>query len=128
MKLIKEDKGIELDFHKLGYEDHKVYELIASGDCEAVFQLESGGMKKFMAQLQPDNLEDVVAGISMYRPGPMQFIDLFWRANAIPKTCSTRIRFSKKSLKTPTVVSCIRSRLCKSRKRLRDSVSAARTS
>lgn len=77
LKLIKEDRGIDLDFHKIGYEDPKVYELIASGDCEAVFQLESGGMKKFMAQLQPTTLEDVIAGISMYRPGPMQFIDMF---------------------------------------------------
>lgn len=84
LKLIKEDKGIDLDFHKLGYEDPKVYELIASGDCEAVFQLESGGMKKFMAQLQPDNLEDVIAGISMYRPGPMQFIDLFLEGKKHP--------------------------------------------
>lgn len=77
LKLVKADKGVDLDFHVLGYEDPKVYELIASGDCEAVFQLESGGMKKFMAQLQPTNLEDVIAGISMYRPGPMQFIDMF---------------------------------------------------
>lgn len=84
LKLIKADKGIDLDFHKLGYEDHKVYELIASGDCEAVFQLESGGMKRFMAQLQPDCLEDVVAGISMYRPGPMQFIDLFLEGKRHP--------------------------------------------
>lgn len=77
LKLVKEDKGVDLDFHILGYEDPKVYDLISSGDCEAVFQLESGGMKKFMAQLQPTNIEDVIAGISMYRPGPMQFIDLF---------------------------------------------------
>ncbi len=77
LKLIKKDKGVELDFHKLGYEDPKVFELISSGDCEAVFQLESGGMKRFMAQLQPDCLEDVIAGISMFRPGPMQFIDKF---------------------------------------------------
>lgn len=77
LKLIKKDKGVELDFDKLGYEDPKVYELISSGDCEAVFQLESGGMKRFMARLQPDSLEDVIAGISLYRPGPMQFVDDF---------------------------------------------------
>ncbi len=77
LKLIKKDKGVELDFDVLGYEDPKVYELISSGDCEAVFQLESGGMKRFMARLQPDSLEDVIAGISLYRPGPMQFIDDF---------------------------------------------------
>ena len=84
-KLIKEDKGVELDFHKLGYEDPNVYKLIGSGDCEAVFQLESGGMKKFMAQLQPENFEDVTAGISMYRPGPMQFIDLFLNGKRNPE-------------------------------------------
>ena len=85
LKLIKEDKGVELDFHKLGYEDPGVYKLIGSGDCEAVFQLESGGMKKFMAQLQPENFEDVTAGISMYRPGPMQFIDLFLNGKRNPE-------------------------------------------
>ena len=84
LKLVKEDKGVELDFHKLGYEDPNVYKLIGSGDCEAVFQLESGGMKKFMAQLQPENFEDVTAGISMYRPGPMQFIDLFLQGKRNP--------------------------------------------
>ncbi len=86
LKLIKKDKGISLDFHKLGYEDPKVFELISSGDCEAVFQLESGGMKRFMAQLQPDCLEDVIAGISMFRPGPMQFIDKFVEGKHHPET------------------------------------------
>ena len=85
LKLIKEDKGITLDFHELGYDNPDVYKLIGSGDCEAVFQLESGGMKKFMAQLQPENFEDVTAGISMYRPGPMQFIDLFLQGKRHPE-------------------------------------------
>ncbi len=84
LKLIKADKGVELDFHKLGYDDKKVFELIASGDCEAVFQLENSGMKKFMTQLQPDCIEDVIAGISMYRPGPMQFIDEFLEGKRHP--------------------------------------------
>lgn len=85
IRYIKEDKGIDIDFHELGYEDAKVYELIASGDCEAVFQLEGGGMKKFMAQLQPNCLEDVMAGISMYRPGPMQFLDDFLKGKRAPE-------------------------------------------
>lgn len=85
VKSIKEDKGVDVDFHKLGYDDPKVFELISSGDCEAVFQLESGGMKKFMSQLQPTSLEDVIAGISMYRPGPMQFIDRFLQGKKNPK-------------------------------------------
>ncbi len=84
IKYIKEDKGVDVDFHKLGYEDPKIYELISSGDCEAVFQLESGGMKKFMNQLQPTNIEDVIAGISLYRPGPMQFIDDFIKGKREP--------------------------------------------
>ena len=86
IKYIKEDKGIDIDFHKLGYEDSKVYELISSGDCVSVFQLESGGMTKFMNQLQPSNLEDVMAGISMYRPGPMQFIDDFLKGKRDPSS------------------------------------------
>ncbi len=84
IKYIKEDKGIDLDFHKLGYEDPEVYKLISSGDCTAIFQLESGGMTKFMNQLQPTTLEDVMAGISMYRPGPMQFIDDFLKGKRNP--------------------------------------------
>ncbi len=84
IKYIKQDKGEDIDFHKLGYEDKEVYALLASGDCEAVFQLEGGGMKKFMAQLQPETLEDVMAGISMYRPGPMQFLDDFLEGKKHP--------------------------------------------
>ena len=71
---IKQQHGVEIDFVKLGYDDPQVYELIGSGNTEAVFQLESGGMKGFMRELQPSCLEDVIAGISLYRPGPMDAI------------------------------------------------------
>lgn len=71
---IKEAIGDEIDFQKLGYDDAEVYKLISSGDTDAVFQLESGGMKSFMKQLQPQSLEDIIAGISLYRPGPMDSI------------------------------------------------------
>ncbi|MGN0165647.1 MAG: DNA polymerase III subunit alpha, partial [Lachnospiraceae bacterium] len=66
----------EKDFsiEEISYEDPAVFELIASGKTEGVFQLESAGMKAFMKELKPGNLEDVVAGISLYRPGPMDFI------------------------------------------------------
>lgn len=77
IKLIKKDKGVDIDFHKLGYDDKEVFKLIASGDCEAVFQLESAGMKNFMAQLKPNGLEEIIAGISLYRPGPKDFIPQF---------------------------------------------------
>lgn len=64
----------DFSVEKISYEDPAVYELIASGKTEGIFQLESAGMKAFMKELKPGNLEDVVAGISLYRPGPMDFI------------------------------------------------------
>ena len=84
-KYILEDKGVEINFHKLGYDDPKIYELISSGDCMAVFQLESGGMTDFMSRLKPTSLEDVIAGISIFRPGPMQFMDKFIEGKKNPE-------------------------------------------
>lgn len=74
---IKEDFGAELDFHKLGYEDQEVYKLIGDGETDAVFQLESPGMKRFMRDLKPSTFEDIIAGISLYRPGPMDSIPTY---------------------------------------------------
>ncbi len=74
---IKEDTGFEVDFTKIGYKDEGAYSLISEGDTDGVFQLEAGGMKRFMKQLKPDCLEDLIAGVSLYRPGPMRFIDDF---------------------------------------------------
>lgn len=71
---ILENHGVTVDFDKLGYEDPAVYKLISSGETDAVFQLESGGMKSFMMQLAPSGMEDIIAGISLYRPGPMDSI------------------------------------------------------
>lgn len=71
---VKEQTGIDLDFNKLGYADKGVYELIGEGDTDAVFQLESPGMKRFMRELKPTSLEDIIAGVSLYRPGPMDSI------------------------------------------------------
>ncbi len=74
LSYIKEGLGIEVDFNKIGVDVPEAYQLISSGDTDAVFQLEQGGMKKFMKDLQPNCLEDLIAGISLYRPGPMDFI------------------------------------------------------
>ncbi len=74
---IKEDYGIDVDFNRIGYTDHNAYQLIADADTDGVFQLEAAGMKRFMKSLHPDNLEDLIAGVAMYRPGPMQFINSF---------------------------------------------------
>ena len=68
---VKKYHEIDIDLDKLDYDDHKVYEMISSGDTDGVFQLESRGMRQFMRELKPSSLEDVIAGISLYRPGPM---------------------------------------------------------
>mgnify|MGYP001350269124 FL=1 len=64
----------KLKLEEIDYNDSKVYEMIGSGKTEGVFQLESTGMKNFMKELKPCNLEDIIAGIALYRPGPMDFI------------------------------------------------------
>lgn len=74
VNLINKKHGINLDINNIDYDDENVYALIASGKTEGVFQLESAGMKNFMKELKPRGLEDVIAGISLYRPGPMDFI------------------------------------------------------
>ena len=84
IKYVKEIHGVEIDFSTMTYDDPAVFELISSGNTEAVFQLEGGGMKKFMKDLQPTNLEDIIAGISLYRPGPMDFIPKFIKGKKHP--------------------------------------------
>ncbi|SHL54662.1 DNA polymerase-3 subunit alpha [Anaerocolumna jejuensis DSM 15929] len=76
VRLINKSKEEEeiLDIDKIDYEDPVVYNMIASAKTEGVFQLESSGMKSFMKELKPKNMEDIIAGISLYRPGPMDFI------------------------------------------------------
>lgn len=73
--IIKKTHGITLDFYDMEYNDEGVFQLISEGDTHAVFQLESEGIKKFMRDLKPGSLEDIIAGISLYRPGPMDKID-----------------------------------------------------
>ncbi len=73
-KLAGKSTGKHIDMEHISYEDQSVLALIGSGKTEGVFQLESAGMKSFMKELKPDSLEEVIAGISLYRPGPMDFI------------------------------------------------------
>jgi len=72
--MIEKSTGKRIDIDHIDYDDKAVLESIGSGKTEGVFQLESGGMKSFMKELKPQNLEDIIAGISLYRPGPMEFI------------------------------------------------------
>ena len=74
---ILEDTGVEIDFNALGYNNPEAYALISEGDTDAVFQLEQGGMKRFMKDLKPDCLEDIIAGVALYRPGPMAYIPTY---------------------------------------------------
>ena len=74
IELIERKTGERIDFSRMDHDDPKVFELLSSGKTEGVFQLESAGMKSFMKELKPENIEDVIAGISLYRPGPMDFI------------------------------------------------------
>ena len=83
-KLVRRDKGIELDMGKIDYEDKKVYGMLGAGKTEGVFQLESTGMKNFMKELKPGNLEDIIAGLSLYRPGPMDFIPQYIKGKNNP--------------------------------------------
>ncbi len=72
--LAQKDFGVTIDIDHIDFDDKRVLESIGTGRTEGVFQLESGGMKSFMKELKPENLEDIIAGISLYRPGPMDFI------------------------------------------------------
>lgn len=74
---ILEDTGRAIDFDEIGYDNQEAYELISEGDTDAVFQLEQGGMKKFMKELKPGCLEDIIAGVALYRPGPMAYIPTY---------------------------------------------------
>lgn len=71
---VKKNYGKDIDILKIDYEDKAVYASIATGKTDGIFQLESAGMASFMKELKPECLEDIIAGISLYRPGPMDFI------------------------------------------------------
>ncbi len=77
VKIIEKTRGIQVDMTAINFEEPKVYETITSGNTDGVFQLESAGMKSFMQELKPDKLEDLIAGISLYRPGPMDSIPTY---------------------------------------------------
>ena len=74
VKNVKKSKGIDIDIDHIDFNDKAVLDFIGTGRTEGVFQLESGGMQNFMRELKPQSFEDIVAGISLYRPGPMDFI------------------------------------------------------
>ena len=91
---IERSQGIRVDFNAIGYDDPNIYAYISTGKCEGIFQLESAGMKSFMKELKPGCLEDVIAGISLYRPGPMDMIPRYIDSKEHPE----HIRYACKEL------------------------------
>lgn len=75
----------------IDYEDTAVYQYIGTGQTEGIFQLESDGMRQFMKQLKPKNLEDLIAGIALYRPGPMNFIPKYLEGKFNPDSITYEI-------------------------------------
>jgi len=77
LRIIKKVYGDEIDLDKVGFEDKKVYKLLSDGNTVGVFQVESGGMRRYLQELKPTKFEDIIAMLSLYRPGPMEFIPSF---------------------------------------------------
>jgi len=86
LRFIADSDKPALDLDRLPFTDPAVYKMIALGDTDGVFQLESGGMRQFLQQLKPDCFEDLIAGISLYRPGPMEQIPRYVRGKHDPKS------------------------------------------
>ena len=84
--LVEKNHGIKIDVDNIDYDDKKVLDSIGTGKCDGIFQLESAGMKNFMKELKPQSLEDVIAGISLYRPGPMDFIPKYIKGKNGPES------------------------------------------
>ena len=86
---IEKNRGIHIDVDTIDYNDKQVLESIGTGRTEGVFQVESSGMKSFMKELKPGSLEDIIAGISLYRPGPMDFIPRYLKGKNNPETITS---------------------------------------
>ncbi len=85
VRMIYENYGVKIDIDHITFDDKDVYDMISKGKSDGVFQLESAGMKRFMTELKPSSLEDIIAGISLYRPGPMDSIPTYLAYKHNPK-------------------------------------------
>lgn len=86
VRMAEKNHHVVIDLEKLDYNDKKVLDSIGTGRTEGVFQLESAGMRTFMKELKPASLEDIIAGISLYRPGPMDFIPKYLKGKNDPSS------------------------------------------
>ena len=85
IEYIRQNHGVEIDFDKSTYDDPKVFDLLSTGNTKAIFQIESAGFQKFMKELRPSCIEDIVAAVSLYRPGPMDSIPKFVKCKHNPE-------------------------------------------
>jgi DNA polymerase-3 subunit alpha len=79
-EIIRHTRGVEIDLHRLPLDDAKTFELLSSGETGGIFQLEGGGMRRYIRELKPSSFSDIAAMIALYRPGPKEFIPTFIRA------------------------------------------------
>ena len=86
VRMTEQGHGCKIDVDHIDYNDKAVLDSLGTGKTDGVFQLESTGMKNFMKELKPQSLEDIIAGISLYRPGPMDFIPQYIRGKNHPET------------------------------------------
>jgi DNA polymerase-3 subunit alpha len=86
VKLAEKSSGKSIDIDHVDFNDPKVLASIGTGHTDGIFQLESAGMKSFMKELRPESLEDIIAGISLYRPGPMDFIPRYIKGKNNPES------------------------------------------
>ena len=98
VELAEQSSGEQIDIHTTVFDDPKVYELISNAETEGVFQLESAGMRSFLTQLKPDNFEEVIAAISLYRPGPMDYIPQYVQGKRDPSSATYDHPILEKSL------------------------------
>lgn len=88
LDIIEQTRGVRVNLDDIGYNEKEVFDLISSGNTDGVFQLESAGMQSFMTELRPDTLEDIIAGIALYRPGPMEQIPRYIHNKRNPQDIS----------------------------------------
>ena len=86
VQLVEKNTGKKIEIDHIDYDDKAVLDSIGTGKTDGIFQLESAGMKSFMKELKPQSLEDIIAGVSLYRPGPMDFIPQYIRGKNNPET------------------------------------------
>lgn len=86
--MVRENYELSINFDQIPFDDSNVYKMLSNGETAGVFQLESPGMTGFIKEMKPSNLEDIIAGISLYRPGPMEQIPKYVRCLHNPETIS----------------------------------------